>query len=249
MRKIFGGEQRGFVAAGAGADFEHHVLFVVGIFGQQQDLDLLLDARQFRLQARHFFFGHGAQFGIGSCSMARLRELVLARSSTRGTCHTTSERSLCALVTLRYWSASPITAGSAIWRVSSSKRFSSCSSFWRELHGSLFLGDDELAALGFFERHGAFQRADGDRGLLVGRRLGGDALQPQAGRGEGGQERAAALGREADQLVAEPTMSGSSTMRQSNLARSRRTESARRPASRGASSRTGSWCRSGDGRW
>ena len=33
-----------------------------------------------------------------------------------------------------------------------------------------------------FERHGAFQSADGDRRLVVGRRLGGDALQPQAGR-------------------------------------------------------------------
>src|ERR1035441_691044 len=40
-----------------------------------------------------------------------------------------------------------------------------------------------------------------DGGLLIGRRLGGNALQPQAGGREGGQERPAALGREADQLV------------------------------------------------
>ena len=33
-----GGEQRGFVAAGAGADFEHDVLFVVRILRDQQDL-------------------------------------------------------------------------------------------------------------------------------------------------------------------------------------------------------------------
>ena len=45
-------------------------------------------------------------------------------------------------------------------------------------------GDDQLAALDFFQRHGAFERVDGHGGLLVGRRLGGDALQPQAGRGE-----------------------------------------------------------------
>ena len=44
---------------------------------------------------------------------------------------------------------------------------------------------------------------DGDGGLLVGRRLGGDALQPKPGRRQRGQERSAALGGEADQLVTE----------------------------------------------
>ena len=39
-----------------------------------------------------------------------------------------------------------------------------------------------------FERHGAFQRVDGDGRLIVGGRLGGDALQPQAGRGDQGQQ-------------------------------------------------------------
>ena len=34
-------EQRGFVAARAGADLHHHVFLVVGVFGQQQDLQLL----------------------------------------------------------------------------------------------------------------------------------------------------------------------------------------------------------------
>ncbi len=60
-----GGEQSGFVAAGAGADFEHHVLLVVRIFGQQQHPELLFDARQFGLQARRFLFGHGAHLGVG----------------------------------------------------------------------------------------------------------------------------------------------------------------------------------------
>ncbi len=54
-----------------------------------------------------------------------------------------------------------------------------------------------------FEGHGAFERMDGNGGLLVGRRLGGDALQPEAGRGEGGEEGSAALGGEADQFITE----------------------------------------------
>ena len=61
----FCGEQRGFIAAGAGADFEHHVLFVVGILGQQQDLQLFLDLGQSRLHAHDFLVGHLAHFGIG----------------------------------------------------------------------------------------------------------------------------------------------------------------------------------------
>ena len=47
----FGGEERGFVAAGAGADFEDDVLFVVGILGQQQDLELFFDCRRRALRA------------------------------------------------------------------------------------------------------------------------------------------------------------------------------------------------------
>ena len=38
------GEQRGLVAAGAGADFQHHVAVVHGVLGQQRDANLL---RQF----------------------------------------------------------------------------------------------------------------------------------------------------------------------------------------------------------
>src|SRR5208283_2860686 len=65
------------------------------------------------------------------------------------------------------------------------------------------LSDNQFAALRLFQRHGAFQRVYGHGGLLVGRRLGGDALQPQAGRRQSSQERPAALGRETDQLVTE----------------------------------------------
>ena len=43
------GEQRGLVAAGAGADFQHHVAVVHGILGQQRHADLL---RQFQAAQR-----------------------------------------------------------------------------------------------------------------------------------------------------------------------------------------------------
>ena len=59
-----GREQGGLVAAGAGADFEHHVLVVVGIFGQQQDLELLFELKLLRLQLRHLLFGHGFELGV-----------------------------------------------------------------------------------------------------------------------------------------------------------------------------------------
>ncbi len=60
-----GGKERGLVAAGAGADFENHVLLVVGILGQQQDLDLVFDGGFARLERGDLFFGHGAQVGVG----------------------------------------------------------------------------------------------------------------------------------------------------------------------------------------
>src|ERR1035441_5645890 len=65
------------------------------------------------------------------------------------------------------------------------------------------LRDDQLTALLLFERHGAFERADGDRRLVVGRRFGGDALQPEARSRHGGQHRAAPLGGKADEFVAD----------------------------------------------
>ena len=39
----FGGEERGFVPAGAGANFEDDVFLVVGIFGQQQNFQIFFD--------------------------------------------------------------------------------------------------------------------------------------------------------------------------------------------------------------
>jgi len=51
--------------------------------------------------------------------------------------------------------------------------------FRSELHG--WSGDNQLSALRLFQSHGAFERADGHRRLVVGRRFGGDALEPKAG--------------------------------------------------------------------
>ncbi len=59
-----GGKERGFVAAGAGADFEDDVLFVVGVLGQQQHLDLFFEGGLARLERGNLFLGHGAQIGV-----------------------------------------------------------------------------------------------------------------------------------------------------------------------------------------
>ena len=39
----FGYEERGLVAAGAGAEFEDDVLLVVGVFGEQEDFEFFFD--------------------------------------------------------------------------------------------------------------------------------------------------------------------------------------------------------------
>src|ERR1022692_4100060 len=60
----FGGEESGFVSAGAGADFEDDVLFVVGVFGQQQDFQLFFDGGDAGLQLVEFFLSVSAHLGI-----------------------------------------------------------------------------------------------------------------------------------------------------------------------------------------
>ena len=64
------GEQRGLVAAGAGADFQHHVAVVHGVFRQQRDADLLLEIGDARPQRLEFGLRHAAHFRIG----CRIRE-------------------------------------------------------------------------------------------------------------------------------------------------------------------------------
>ena len=63
------------------------------------------------------------------------------------------------------------------------------------------LGNDQFAAVLLFQRHGMIQRDDSAFGLGVGRRLGGDALQPEAGRGHQSEKRSAVLGGESDNLI------------------------------------------------
>ena len=59
-----GGEQRGLVAAGAGADLEDHVLLVVGILRSQQDPELVLERRDRRIEARDLGARELAHVGI-----------------------------------------------------------------------------------------------------------------------------------------------------------------------------------------
>src|SRR5450432_3972398 len=143
-----------------------------------------------------------------SCSMGRACWRLSSTFFHSRYLATASSISLRPLAILRYSAPSPITAGSAIWLVSSSKRFSSCSSFgtncmiyYKCQSGPVNLGDHQLSALGLFKRHSAFKGADGHRRLVVGRRLGGNALQPQSRGRHRSQHRTAPLGREADQFI------------------------------------------------
>src|SRR5260221_13348062 len=63
------------------------------------------------------------------------------------------------------------------------------------------LGNHEFAAALLFELHGFVQGEDRAFDFAVIRRLGGDPLQPEAGRGHQREEGAAMLGGEADNLV------------------------------------------------
>src|SRR5581483_1209012 len=53
--KEFRGEESGFVASGAGTDFEDDVLFVVGIFGQEQDFEFFFNSADAALESIQFF--------------------------------------------------------------------------------------------------------------------------------------------------------------------------------------------------
>ena len=60
-----GDEERGLVAAGAGAELEDDVLLVVGILGQEQDLELLFDRFEAGLEGGELLLRHGAEVGVG----------------------------------------------------------------------------------------------------------------------------------------------------------------------------------------
>ncbi|MGY4341489.1 hypothetical protein ACVWW3_006395 [Bradyrhizobium sp. LM2.9] len=59
------GEQRGLVAAGAGADFQHHVAVVHGVLGQQSEADILDQVLDLWRQLTALGFRHAAHLGIG----------------------------------------------------------------------------------------------------------------------------------------------------------------------------------------
>jgi hypothetical protein len=80
-----GYEEGGLVAAGAGAELEDDVLLVVGVFGEEQEFELLFYRRETRLKGvelglRHLFhFGirvgeHGFGFGDAFLDLAVLAE-------------------------------------------------------------------------------------------------------------------------------------------------------------------------------
>ena len=71
----FGGKERGLIAAGAGANFQNHVLLVVGVLGQKHDLDLFFQDGLARGQRGDLFLGHRAQPGVAlGQHRARLRQ-------------------------------------------------------------------------------------------------------------------------------------------------------------------------------
>jgi hypothetical protein len=60
-----GDEERGLVAAGAGAQLEDDVLFVVGVLGQEHDFELLLDRCEAGFECGELGLGHLADGWIG----------------------------------------------------------------------------------------------------------------------------------------------------------------------------------------
>ncbi len=60
-----GDEERGFIAAGAGAELEDDVLLVVGVLGQEQDLQLFLGPGLAGLEGVELGLGHLLDLGVG----------------------------------------------------------------------------------------------------------------------------------------------------------------------------------------
>ncbi len=60
-----GDEERGFVAAGAGAELEDDVFVVVGILGEEQDFELFLGGGELGLEVVEFGLCHVAHVGVG----------------------------------------------------------------------------------------------------------------------------------------------------------------------------------------
>ena len=79
------GENRRFVAAGAGADFENDVAVVHGVLGQKRGADLLPQRQAFGFQRRPFGIGDGAHLGLGRTVLDQAVEIgEFGRDSTIG---------------------------------------------------------------------------------------------------------------------------------------------------------------------
>ena len=61
----FGYEERGFVAAGAGAELDDDVLVVVGVLGEEEDFELFFDGGEAGLEGVELGLSHLADFGVG----------------------------------------------------------------------------------------------------------------------------------------------------------------------------------------
>ena len=60
----FGGEKRGFVTTGPGADFDERVAVLVGIGGEQGVLELGGKGGDFRFESGDFLGGHGGELRV-----------------------------------------------------------------------------------------------------------------------------------------------------------------------------------------
>ena len=60
-----GGKQRALLAADTGPDLQHHAFIVVGVFGQQQTLQLVLQPLPLRLGGGQLLLSQLPQLGVG----------------------------------------------------------------------------------------------------------------------------------------------------------------------------------------
>ena len=204
------------------------------------------------LQPRDLFLGHGAQLGVASRRACRGPARVRRRpSSTRGTWPTISPSSLLGLGGLA------VLVGVADHgRVGHLARelleaLLDLVELLPELHGCGSLGDDQLAALALLRAPWRL-RARGWRPPSV-RRTGGLVVMRcshRPGAVKVASTRAAPLGGEPDQLVAQPRDHRQQHDARDELRRETvERNAACRPASKPASPPAGNWCRSADGRW
>ena len=77
MRNRSRGEQRGFLAAGAGADFEQGVLVVVRILRKEQHAKFLDERSMPRFQLLQFFARERGHFGIAADQLLRVAQLLV----------------------------------------------------------------------------------------------------------------------------------------------------------------------------